>query len=89
MCRSCKRVADSKLQKARIANGAERRRYERDKEKFKARDFARRKYKGMQFKCSIANCDDFGTDLHHIDYLDPLAVVPLCRKHHEQLHHSD
>lgn len=38
-------------------------------------------------KCEV--CGDEKTEAHHTDYLKPLEVRWLCKKHHENSHHDD
>ncbi len=32
------------------------------------------------------NCEKPGIELHHVNYDDPLAVIPLCTEHHRMNH---
>lgn len=43
---------------------------------------------GRVKKMSCEKCGDKKSQAHHKDYSKPLDVVWLCRKHHENLHHS-
>lgn len=84
MCKICRRhVVDLFKRRNRDA-----RRYEKDKAKFSARNTAKDHFSAKDHKCSVLSCNDQATDLHHVDYLDPLSVIPLCRKHHESEHHK-
>jgi hypothetical protein len=38
-------------------------------------------------KCSIKNCNNIG-ERHHPDYSKPKNIIWLCKKHHEQVHHT-
>ena len=49
-----------------------------------ARDRGRLK-DAPEMECSVVGCHEVGI-LHHINYADPYAVIPLCRRHHAQLH---
>lgn len=51
-----------------------------------ARAAAIKKYGDKNFKCSVLNCEKDSENLHHINYNDYLAVIPLCRSHHADAH---
>lgn len=37
-------------------------------------------------KSKCRDCESTKTEMHHIDYNEPLKIVWLCRKHHAQVH---
>lgn len=81
-CKSCKRIHQTaKSQKIR-----DRRKYEKDRLKLKAREAARKEYTGRLLWCAVLRCEEKAEELHHVDYDQPLAVVPLCSKHHRGIH---
>lgn len=83
-CKTCARARNSGIaQKRRDA-----RRYLKDKEKMKARERAQNFYRSQVFKCSVVGCFSDHEDLHHVDYSEPLMIVPLCKKHHRGIHHQ-
>lgn len=47
---------------------------------------ARRYHKKVQV-CSIKKCKELG-ERHHPDNSKPKEILWLCKKHHEQIHHS-
>lgn len=81
-CKNCRKQyrlankakANERRKKANKLNGG----------KYAARLKAKYQY-GGGYKCAVLNCDSKG-QLHHLDYLLALDVVPLCRKHHVMAH---
>ena len=55
--------------------------------KRKAKDLVKYRYKAKDFKCCVLSCEENATDLHHVTYQDPYAVIPLCKKHHKDEHY--
>lgn len=83
-CKQCKRVyADKVKEKDRY-----KRYYARTKNKNRARKLARKEYSGKTFVCGVLTCYATADALHHHNYDDPLAVIPLCRRHHYELHEN-
>ncbi len=64
----------------------DKRRYEKAKYKVAARGVAQNHYAEKVFKCAVLTCECMADDLHHVDYNEPLAVVPLCKRHHTGIH---
>lgn len=76
-CRACKRKYDQIHNKTRRPNEIK-----------KYRDFIRAETKKVikgDYSCSVIDCGK-KAELHHFDYTDPLAVLPVCRKHHSAIH---
>lgn len=84
----CKSCCKKKRKSDEIAV-RHKRSYLRNKLHHAARKKARTHYAGHTFKCGVANCNDHGIDLHHIEYSMPIDVVPLCKKHHKMLHATE
>lgn len=81
-CKECRKLRVNKVsQKLR-----DQRRYEKDKKKCQAREIARNHYWQDKFYCAAMTCDEEAKHLHHVDYDEPLAIVPLCEKHHRGIH---
>lgn len=82
-CKLCKAAqACSISQKRRDAI-----RYAKDSSKAKARDAARRQWgPASTMCCRVLGCFNMAVELHHVDYAEPLAVIPLCNKHHRGIH---
>lgn len=81
-CKRCRKYTESPAQRARI----DARRYIKDKWKLYARERARSHYDGQLLWCAVLPCEVKAEHLHHFDYKDALAVVPLCEKHHKGIH---
>lgn len=81
-CRKCAVLYVNKAAQRR----RDARRYELQKSRCLARDKARKEYKGKAFKCAVVTCSHLAEELHHVDYNEALAVVPLCRVHHKGMH---
>lgn len=82
-CKDCK---TAKLNKV-----AQRRRDERRKgwhaKQLRAREQARAKWgKSANYICAVLGCGSPADHLHHVNYDEPLGVVPLCAKHHNDEH---
>lgn len=45
--------------------------------------------RGKLKKEPCEKCGELKVDAHHLDYLKPLEVVWLCRKHHIELHRGE
>ena len=39
-------------------------------------------------KTACFTCGELEVEAHHADYSNPLGVIWLCRKHHEEVHHG-
>lgn len=82
-CRMCSQASQRKRRNKYIGRFY----YQKNKNKAKARDAARRHYrKDGEFDCSVLTCESKAEELHHVNYDEPLAVIPLCRKHHKMNH---
>lgn len=81
-CKACKAESESALSRQR----RDAKRYAKDKSKVLARAAAQQHYAGKKFVCSALNCPEWAVHLHHVDYSEPLAVIPLCEKHHRAEH---
>lgn len=81
----CKKCSKEEYNARSARRGRERRSLE-NKKKDAARSEARHKYENMVFSCAVVNCLNTDCELHHVDYNNPLAVIPLCKKHHKQNH---
>lgn len=61
-----------------------------NREKLKAQAMVRQALRAGKLRrgrCEV--CNDFRVDAHHPSYLEPLIVIWLCRKHHQQLHAAE
>jgi len=60
----------------------------KNRHKVKARMKAYEKYKDQYewWQCSVVTCEVQCEELHHFDYTKPFDVIPLCGKHHRDLH---
>lgn len=85
-CKLCKRLSSNKIGEDISRRNRDKRRYLRDKFRLNARRLARDTYGSKEYPCSVLNCEEIATDLHHVTYEDPLAVVPLCKRHHKDEH---
>jgi transposase-like protein len=82
-CKDCKRKYNCTLSQQR----RDARRYLKDKLKVVARTKARDFYGPASKKaCAVLNCYERAEELHHVDYEDALAVIPLCVRHHRLNH---
>ena len=63
--------------------------WKKNKDKLKVKDAVRYAIKtGKLVKTPCHICGDVQVEGHHPDYSRPLDVVWLCRKHHNEVHHS-
>jgi len=85
-CRECRKIYMRTSNARTIAIIHARRRRETDKKKNRARAVSTRAYAKNSYKCAVLNCQQEYDHLHHVDYDDPLAVVPLCYAHHGAAH---
>lgn len=76
-CRTCKSLMDTRRNRNNDKKAW-------DYFKEKTRHETKKLYKGNYF-CSVLSCEG-KAELHHIDYKDPKAVIPLCRIHHSSIH---
>lgn len=83
-CKRCKAYVESPA----LAKLREQRRRERDKVKIAARMKAKYHYRNSTFNCAAIGCDKPANHLHHVDYNEPLAIVPLCEHHHVGIHQA-
>lgn len=82
-CKACKAATTNAISQRR----RDARRYAKAAFKVKARDIARRAWGAAeQWQCKVLGCLNQAAELHHVDYEEPLAVVPLCDRHHRGIH---
>ena len=63
--------------------------WKKNKDRLKVKDAVRYAIKtGKLVKTPCHICGDVQVEGHHPDYSRPLDVVWLCRKHHNEVHHS-
>lgn len=85
-CKACKSDADKSNEAKKKRRLRDLRRYEQQKNRFTAREKARDHYKCFVLECSVLQCIESEIELHHFDYEKPLEVIPLCKKHHREVH---
>ena len=83
-CKTCR----SKQDRARIKKRYDRQKYQNNKDRLKARTKARDVYDRSQYLCATLTCAAAAEELHHVNYNEPLAVIPLCAKHHRDNHRT-
>jgi hypothetical protein len=82
----CKKCITKSTDRAAVAR-RDSRRYAKSANKVKARTVARSHYPdAISFECSVLSCKKRAQEYHHVDYDQPLAVVPLCIEHHRANH---
>jgi len=81
-CKSCMKKKSTKLS----VNLKAKRYKEKNKKIVQAREEASAHYKGFDCDCYVITCYEKAKELHHVDYNDSLAVIPMCKKHHMGLH---
>lgn len=85
-CKKCSNQGQNKRQRRARENYYYERNLNNRKLKLLARLAARKFYKEGRYFCSVLGCPSLADELHHVNYNDPLAVVPFCKKHHDQNH---
>ena len=80
LCKQCKSDYDKGRYPARRQKNIL-----KDLEKFKTRASSRYIFSDRDFRCSVIGCNK-KAELHHIDYRDPEAVLPICKIHHAAIH---
>lgn len=90
-CKICRVISDQRYRKTAKAKILDTLGKKRLAMKKKSRAAARAKWgKANHLRtCAVLGCEDVGIDLHHIDYSLPLDVIPICRRHHEYMHHNE
>jgi hypothetical protein len=83
-CRTCKYKNEDKQKKLARTKLSK----ERNRARVLARGRTKSKYKGVGFMCAVFGCGGTNADLHHVNYDEPMAVVPLCKKHHVDNHRT-
>lgn len=81
-CKKCRYLSQTAISQKR----RDERRYEKLKNRTLARLEARKKYDPLTLRCAVLNCLGECEELHHVNYQEPLAVIPLCRDHHRLNH---
>lgn len=76
-CRECKRSYDKLHVKDKRSS-------ELKKYKESVRAETKKTIKS-KYPCAVVNCKA-QAEIHHFDYTDPLAVIPVCRVHHSAIH---
>lgn len=86
-CRKCRVVQNHGEKRRRYVKESQKKYRTNNRVKHRAREKSIKALRdGLLTKKPCAVCDGKKSEMHHINYDNPLAVIWLCRGHHAELH---